>query len=108
MSLFLPFRNVTVAGFGRRVGVEPVRSAAPARRPPHGPRASVGSLGLETNSADFEQSSIALIASARSLLAPGFAPCNLLLADNGETGADPLVLDNLGLLALPQLVEGAV
>src|SRR3954451_15872655 len=32
MSLFLPFRNVTVAGFGRRVGAEPVRSAAPARR----------------------------------------------------------------------------
>ena len=37
MSLFLPFRNVTVAGFGRRAGAEPVRSAAPARRPPYGP-----------------------------------------------------------------------
>src|SRR3954454_6691291 len=46
MSLFLPFRNVTVAGFGRWVGAEPVRSAAPARRPPHGPRASVSPLGL--------------------------------------------------------------
>jgi len=35
MSLFLPFRNVTVAGFGRRAGAEPVRSARspPAVRP---------------------------------------------------------------------------
>jgi hypothetical protein len=35
MSLFLPFRNVTVAEFGRRAGAEPVRSAAPDRRPSH-------------------------------------------------------------------------
>src|SRR4051794_24780562 len=108
MSLFLLLRNVPVAGWGRGVGGEPVRRAAPARRPPHGPRASVSSLGLERNSADFEQSRIALIASARGLLAAGFRPYNLLLADNGENGAEPLVLDNLGLRDLPQLVEGAV
>src|SRR3954447_12436250 len=84
MSLFLPFRNVTVAGFGRRAGAEPVRSAAPARRPPYGHRASVSPLGLSRNLADFEQSRIALIASARCLLAAGFGPCNLLLADKGE------------------------
>jgi hypothetical protein len=35
MSLVVPFRNVTIAGFGRRAGAEPRRSAAPARRPPH-------------------------------------------------------------------------
>ena len=29
MSLIVPFRNVTVAGFGRRAGAKPVRSAAP-------------------------------------------------------------------------------
>jgi hypothetical protein len=34
MSLIVPFRNVTVAGFGRRAGAEPMRSAAPDRRPP--------------------------------------------------------------------------
>jgi hypothetical protein len=38
MSLFAPFRNVTVAGVagvagvGRRAGAEPLRSAAPDRR----------------------------------------------------------------------------
>ncbi len=64
--------------------------------------------GLERNSADFEQSRIALIASARCLLAAGFGPRDLLLADKGENGAEPLVLDNLGLRDLPQLVEGAV
>jgi len=68
----------------------------------------VSPLGLSRNSADFEQSGIALIASARCLLAAGFGPRNLLLADNGENGAEPLVLDNLGLRDLPQLVEGAV
>ena len=36
MSLFLPFRNVTVVGVGRRAGAEPRRSAAPDRRPTHG------------------------------------------------------------------------
>jgi len=55
MSLFLPFRNVTVAalGVGRRAGAEPQRSAAPDRRPierglqPHPlfDRASTSSLG---------------------------------------------------------------
>src|SRR3954467_5830524 len=45
---------------------------------------------------------------ARCLLAAGFGPRNLLLADNGENGAEPLVLDNLGLRDLPQFVEGAV
>ena len=64
-------------------------------------------LGLSRNSADFEQSRIALIASARCLLAAGFGPRNLLLADNGENGAEPLVLDNFGLPDLSQLVEGA-
>src|SRR3954454_865037 len=108
MSLFLPFRNVTVAGFGRRVGAEPVRSAAPARRPPDGPQASMSPLGSSRNSADFEQSRIALIASARCLFAAGFGPGNLLLADKGDQGAAPLVLNNLGLRDLPQLVEGAV
>src|SRR6478736_1361810 len=63
---------------------------------------------VEKNSADFEQSRIALIASARRLLAAGFGPRNLLLADNGENRAEPLVLDNLGLRDLPQLVKGAV
>src|SRR5205823_5502963 len=33
MSLFLPFRNVTVVGVGRRAGAEPQRSAALDRRP---------------------------------------------------------------------------
>src|SRR5947208_16569918 len=33
MSLFLPFRNVTVVGVGRRAGAEPQRSAAFDRRP---------------------------------------------------------------------------
>src|SRR3954452_13273976 len=108
MSLFVPFRNVTVAGFGRRVGAEPVRSAAPARRPPDGPQASMSPLGSSRNSTDFVQSRIALIASARCLFAAGFGPGNLLLADNGEHGAEPLVLDNLGLRDLPQLVKGAV
>jgi hypothetical protein len=54
MSLFAPFRNVTVvAGFGRRAVAEPVRSAAPDRRPSLWPsvrhpwfyRAGVSSLG---------------------------------------------------------------
>ena len=37
MSLIVPFRNVTVAGFGWRAGAKPVRNAAPARRPPSAP-----------------------------------------------------------------------
>src|SRR3954467_7180097 len=45
---------------------------------------------------------------ARCLLAAGFGPGNLLLADIGENGAEPLILDNLGLRDLPQLVKGAV
>src|SRR3954471_8052651 len=72
------------------------------------PLRGAGLLGSWRGSADFEQSRIALIASARCLLAAGFGPRNLLLADNGEHGAEPLVLDNLALRALPQLVEGAV
>src|SRR3954469_22052201 len=68
----------------------------------------VSLLSSSRGSADFEQSRIALIASARCLLTAGFGPCNLLLADNGENGAEPLILDNLGLRDLPQLVEGAV
>src|SRR6478752_7240531 len=39
---------------------------------------------VEKNSADFEQSRIALIASARRLLAAGFGPRNLLLADSAD------------------------
>src|SRR5215208_6896497 len=46
MSPSLPDRDVTVVGVGRWAGAEPVRSAVPARRPPHGPRASVSPLGL--------------------------------------------------------------
>src|SRR3954454_10746053 len=72
------------------------------------PLKGVSLLGSSRGSADFEQSRIALIASARCLLAAGFGPRNLLLADNGEHGAEPLVLDNLGLRDLPQFVEGAV
>jgi hypothetical protein len=68
----------------------------------------VSLLGSSRGSADFEQSRIALIAPAWCLLAAGFGPGNLLLADNGEHGAEPLVLDNLGLRDLPQLVKGAV
>src|SRR4051794_40237917 len=55
----------------------------------------VSLLGSSRGSADFEQSRIALIAPAWCLLAAGFGPRNLLLADNGEHGAEPLVLDNL-------------
>src|SRR3954462_9266296 len=72
------------------------------------PLKGVSVLGSSRGSADFEQSRIALIASAWCLLAAGFGPRNLLLADNGENGAKPLVLDNLGLRDLPQLVEGTV
>src|SRR3954469_15514432 len=68
----------------------------------------VSLLSSSRGSADFEQSRIALIASARCLLTAGFGPRNLLLADKGKNGAEPLVLDNLGLRDLPQLVEGAV
>src|SRR3954462_1207477 len=71
------------------------------------PLKGVSVLGSSRGSADFEQSRIALIASARCLLAAGFGPRNLLLANNGENGAEPLVLDNLGLRDLPQLVKGA-
>src|SRR5215469_5993131 len=42
MSLFLPFRNVTLVGVGRRAGAEPRRSAAPDRRPRHGARNRTG------------------------------------------------------------------
>jgi hypothetical protein len=35
MSLVVPIRNVTIVGFGRRAGAEPMRSAAPDRRPPY-------------------------------------------------------------------------
>src|SRR3954470_15800993 len=72
------------------------------------PLKGVSLLGSSRGSADFEQSRIALIASARCLLAAGFGPRHLLLADNGEHGAEPLVLDNFALRDLPQLVEGAV
>src|SRR3954470_4262369 len=89
MSLFLPIRNFTVAGFGW-----PSSERKPAR-PIEG-------------SANFEQSRITLIAAAWCLLAAGFGPRNLLLADNGEHGTEPLVLDNLGLRDLPQFVKGAV
>src|SRR4029077_12439976 len=112
----------------------PCEAQRPTRRPPHSPgrgtccfyRGRGCALGSSRGSADFEQSRIALIASARCLPAAGLRPCNLLLADKGENGAEPLVLDNLGLgekartgqsrfflknlglQALPQLVEGAV
>src|SRR3954449_1805953 len=72
------------------------------------PLKGVSLLGSSRGSADFEQSRIALIASTRCLLAAGFGPRNLLLADNGKNGAEPLVLNNLGLRDLPQFVEGAV
>src|SRR4051812_15321872 len=72
------------------------------------PLKGVSLLGSLRGSANFEQLRIALIASARCLLAAGFGPGNLLLADNGENGAEPLVLDNFGLRDLPQFVEGAV
>src|SRR6478672_8891313 len=101
MSLFLPFRDVTPRWPGSDGRCEAQGSPTTAVRP-------VSPLGLSRNSADFEQSRITLIASARCLLAAGFGPRNLLLADNGENGAEPLVLDNLGLRDLPQLVEGAV
>src|SRR4029077_8743202 len=94
----------------------PCEAQRPTRRPPHSPgrgtccfyRGRGCSLGSSRGSADFEQSRIALIASARCLPAAGLRPCNLLLADKGENGGEPLVLDNLGLRDLPQLVEGAV
>src|ERR1019366_6721429 len=61
----------------------------------------------EGNSADLEQTRVALIASARS--AATFRPSTqLLLADNGESGAEALVLNNGALRDLAQLVEGAV
>ena len=58
-------------------------------------------------SADFEQARVTLIAAARS--AAALQPSTqLLLADDGESGAEPLVLDNRALRDLAQLVEGAV
>src|SRR4051812_32733634 len=107
MSPSPPFTNVTPRGRDQGAGATPVRSAAPYETAAL-PLKGVSLLGSSRNSAGFEQSRIALIASARCLLAAGFGPRNLLLADNGENGAEPLVLDNLGLRDLPQLVESAV
>jgi Recombinase len=44
-------------------------------------------------SVDFEQPRIAPIASARCLRAASLCPFDLLLADEGESGAKPLVLE---------------
>jgi len=116
MSPFLPFRDVTVGGFGRRSGAKPVRSAAPDRRPPLGSlkphllvyRARISAIGSWRISADFKQPSIALIAAARRRATARLGPFDLLLADKGEGGTEPLVLDNRRLRDLAQGVKGAV
>src|SRR5450759_5098801 len=59
-------------------------------------------------SADLEQTSVALIAAAWRLRATRLRPFDLLLADDGESGAEPLVLDNRALRDLAQLGEGAI
>ena len=60
-------------------------------------------------SADFKQTSVALIAPARCFrAAPLWFTAKLLFADEGERGAEPLVLDNHALVDLLDLVEGAV
>ena len=69
---------------------------------------TVSSPGSPSRSADFEQTRVALIAPARRLCAPNFCAFDLLLADEGEGGTEPLVVDNRGLWDVAQLVEGAV
>jgi hypothetical protein len=50
-----------------------------------------------------------LIAPARCFrAAPPWLTAKLLLADKGERGAEPFVLDNRALVDLLDLVEGAV
>jgi hypothetical protein len=49
-----------------------------------------------------------LIAPARCFHAASFGPFDLLLADDSESGAEPLVLDNRALRDLAQRVEGTV
>ena len=66
------------------------------------------SAARPTRSADFEEARVALIAAARGLPAADFCSFDLLFADQGEDGAEPLVLDNRGLRDVAQLVEGTV
>src|SRR5271170_8381243 len=62
---------------------------------------------LVESSADFKQTRVALIAPAWSTATLRSA-AQLLLADEGERGAEPLVLDNRPLVDLLDLVEGPV
>ena len=119
MSVFLQFRSVsgTLFWVGRRAGAEPPakRSVRPApdalRSKPQRffDRAGVSTLGSWNGSADFKQTSTALIAPARCFrAAPLWLAAKLLLADEGERGAEPFVLDYRALIDLLDLVEGSV
>ena len=76
MSVFLPFRNVTVVRFGRRAGAEPCEAQRPTgdRRTDPRPAPIILPSGrqlarLVDSSADFEQTSVGLIAAAWRLRA---------------------------------------
>src|SRR4051794_32852939 len=83
----LPVRAATQAHrSNRNVQLDRALTGCPVMHFHSGPPMHLLS-GVDT--ANFEQSRITLIASARCLLAAGFRPRNLLLADNGENDRPP-------------------
>src|SRR5947207_5271124 len=115
MSLFLPFRNVTVVGVGRRAGAEPLRSAALDRRPidrssqPHplSTERAPARSARRVRSADLEETGIALIAPTWPAATFGFA-AQLFIADHRQYCPQLLVAGDSALVDLPNLVKDAI
>ena len=84
-----------MVGVGRRAGAEP--SAAQRLTGACGAEvvlpSGLGPLGSQNSSADFKQTRVALITSPRPAATLRLAT-QLLLADEGERGAEQFVLDN--------------